>query len=201
MSEEPSYLKVEKVTDELPFKPAAFELGNDDFETLVSRLIAEEERRAEDIADTKFEETSTTATLYDGDRVRDDGEVLLLPEIPIQSVTSVTSDGETLDVDEDVRVRETHLRLLSSAPVNRWGDEVEVGWSYGHTELPRPARDAIIRLVRSRLERVKSDGLESESLPTGQSASYRPPEEILSAAAATIRGYRPDTYDGGMMVI
>lgn len=67
--------------------------------------------------------------------------------------------------------------------------------------VPGPVKHGIARLVRSRLEQIKSDGIESESLPSGQSATYRPPEEVRRGVRSAVRKYRPEDDNSGAMVI
>ena len=210
MSTDPErYLSVSDLRDELPFSPEkAFGIddtetdadGNTDWDNLLERLLDEESDRVERFDGTLFVETETSETLYgDEDTVDDD---LLLPDRPVTDVVSVDADGEALEVGTDVRVRETHVELLDAAPIYSWPDgAIEVTWTYGYSEVPGDVRDAIVRLVRSRLERIQSDGLESESLPTGQSASYRPPEDVIRGAKETVSQYRPPSYFSGAMVI
>lgn len=167
---------------------------------MLKRLLDEESGRVEGFVGTVFEETETNTTLYGNEDVVDDD--LLLPDRPVVDVASIDADGTTLEAGADVRVRETHLELRDGAPIREWPDgPVEVEYSYGYDSAPGAVRDAIVRLVRSRLERIKSDGLESESLPTGQSASYRPPEEVMAAAAAAVEEHHPPSYFGGAQVI
>ncbi|QCW03566.1 DUF1302 domain-containing protein [Natrinema pallidum] len=202
------YLSVGDLEDELPFSPSAFDVdntetnadGNTDWDNLLQRLLDEESDRIEQMASTLFVQTETSATLYgDEDTVGDD---LPLPDRPVVDVASIGVDGDPLEVGTDVRVRETHVELLDDAAIYSWPDgPIEVTWTYGYDAVPGDVRDGLVRLVRSRLERIQSDGLESEGLPTGQSASYRPPEEIVAAVADDVGGYSPPSYFGGTMVI
>lgn len=77
-------------------------------------------------------------------------------------------------------------------------------WGGPHTsgtdDVPGPIRDGVIRLVRSRLERIQSDGLAQETLPTGQSASYRPPEDVRADVQRIARQHRDDSDIGAWVV-
>lgn len=200
------YLSVDDVRLELGFRPAAFEQlleGLDaSFDDLVRKAIGDESDRleSETFADTRFEITTATATVYSSDAAA--GSDLLVPDRPLDSLVSI----ELVDEDEqleptDVRVRETHLELKDSAPIDDWSGEISLEYEYGHDGMPGELRDALIRLVRSKLQRIKADGVESDSLPSGQSVSYRPPEDVVTQAQKTARKYRPDSYGSGAMVI
>jgi hypothetical protein len=210
MSDPERYLNVATLEDEIAYRPEALgvddEVGDgedvSDWEQLLQRFLDEESDRIEgpNYADTRFVPTTTTATLY-GDTAAV-GDDLLLRERPVRSVTSIDADGTALDVDTDVRVRETHVQLLEAAPLTSWPDgPITVEWEYGYEEPPGEVIDALVRLVRSRLDRIQTDGLESESLPSGQSASFRPPEEIRADVRRTVAQYEPDSYHSGAMVI
>ena len=183
-----------------------------EFLELVDRLVDEESSRIEsaDFADTTFVPTETTQ-LVDADEAVE-GDDLVLGRTPLVSVASIDflddDDADPVDVDSDIRVHETHVQLLdedadgNDVDLNRWPDGwYEVEYTYGYDEVPGPVVDAIVRLVRSRLARIDADGVDSETLPTGQSVSYRPPERLLASVSRTMQRYRPPTYDSGAMVI
>lgn len=203
-----SYLPLAELKRELPFSSDAFDVddetedgnGMTEWDRLLERLLDQEADRIDRYAETRFVETETSATLY-GDEAAD-GDDLPLPNRPVVSVTSIDADGTALDVATDVRVRETHVELLDDAPISNWpSGPIAITWTYGYSSVPGPVQDGLVRLVRSRLDRIQSDGLKSESLPSGQSASYRPPEEVLTTVAWTVAEYRPDSYGSGTMVI
>lgn len=56
---------------------------------------------------------------------------------------------------------------------------------------PGPVKDGIIRLVRSRLDRIQSDGVESESTTSGHSTTFKPSAEIMEQVAAAVGEFRP----------
>lgn len=58
-------------------------------------------------------------------------------------------------------------------------------------EVPGPIKDGVVRLVRSRLDRIQADGIESESISSGQSTSFRPAAEIRQDVRSTVAEYRP----------
>lgn len=69
---------------------------------------------------------------------------------------------------------------------------------------PGPVKDGIIRLVRSRLDRIQSDGIASESTTSGHSSTFRPSAEIMEQVASAVGEYRPsgdsDTSYGAWVV-
>ena len=62
-------------------------------------------------------------------------------------------------------------------------------------DVPGPVKDGVIRLVRSRLDRIKTDGLETESLSDGSSYGYRPPEAVRADVRSAVAKYREDGED------
>ena len=83
-------------------------------------------------------------------------------------------------------------RLLDEESERVEGDDY-VGRTWDDAaDVPGPVKHGIIRLVRSRLEQIKSDGLDSESGPTGQSVTYRPPEAVRRDVQSMVAKYRED---------
>lgn len=200
------YLTVDELRREVGFRAEAFEpfldSTDDSFEDLLKQILADETDRIEstDYAGTSFEERETSATLFADSHVV--GSDLRLPSRPVVDVESIDTLGEEdLDLENDVVVRETHIVLLDDADLLEWPARVDVEWTYGYDEVPGEIRDAIVRLCRSRLQRIKSDGVESESYPSGQSITYRPPDEVRAAILSTARKYRAPSYGTGAMVI
>lgn len=211
-----SILEPEAVERELPFSSQAFgfdETATDgdasEWDKLLEDLVKEESERIWgwlhiDDVETAFEETTAEATLDGNGR-----DELSLPKRPIRDVSSVVvyKDGRDYDLEigTEVIAEETHLALIPrEAPIRNFPDgrrTVDVEWTYGNEGVPGDVKDGLVRLVRSRLERIQSDGLESESVPTGQSASYRPPEEIIDAVKRSVIKHRPPEYGSGAMVI
>lgn len=214
MTEDPErYLTVDRLRRELATTPAAHGLddvetdadGLTEYERTLEEYLDEESARIEgdEYADTAFVETMTTSTVFEAEAAH--GKDLELPNKPIVDVSAidVLDSDETVAVDE-VRVRETHLELLDTADVYSWPrGAIEVTYTYGYDAVPGPVLEALVRLVRSRLEARTTDGVESESLANGQSFTYRPAESIRSAVQATVSQYRPDSYgsSGGAMLI
>ena len=68
-------------------------------------------------------------------------------------------------------------------------------------DVPGPVFDGIVRLVRSRLQRIKADGVESESTVSGQSLSYRPPEAVRADVQSAVSKYREDDEESGAWLV
>jgi hypothetical protein len=209
------YLTVERLRRELATTPEARLLNDEEedadgmteYDRVLKEYLDEESARieGEEYADARFVETTSTSTVFESEAVDGNGKDLVLPNRPLVDVTSIDllDSDATITVD-DVRVRETHLAILDSADVYSWPrGAIEVTYTHGYDEVPGPVVDALVRLVRSRLERRTTDGVESESVPSGQSATYRPPEAIISSVQSTVSQYRPDSYgsSGGAMLI
>ena len=62
-------------------------------------------------------------------------------------------------------------------------------------DVPAVVKHGVIRLVRSRLEQIHSDGLSSESGPAGQSLDYRPPAHVRQDVQSMVSKYREPTDD------
>lgn len=58
-------------------------------------------------------------------------------------------------------------------------------------DAPVEVRDGVIRLVRSRLQRIQTDGIGNDQIVGAGSASYRPPEEILDSVREQVAPFRP----------
>lgn len=103
-----------------------------------------------------------------------------------------------------LQVDQTEWEKLLRRLLDEESERVESGAYAGRTwagdDVPGPIRDGVIRLVRSRLERIQSDGLSQETLPTGQSATYRPPEHVKADVQRVARQYRDDRDIGAWMV-
>lgn len=205
------YLTVDELRAEVAVRPEAYGLddsatddnGDTEFDRRLKEWLDDESERIESAkyAGTRFVQTSTTVTVY-GDEAAV-GDDLPLPERPIVDVTSIDADGTALEPGVDVEIRETHLVLLDDAPIFSWPDgSIEVTYTYGFDSVPGPVRDGLVRLVRSRLERIMGDGVTSESVPSGQNTTYRPPEQIRADVRASVATYRPETYgsDGAMVI-
>ena len=193
------YLSVDALEDELGFDGDTFDVDN--WPDLLERLLDEESERIEsqDFADTAFVEIETTERVYGGVV---DGTDLLLGNRPVVDVSSIELPNvdETVEPD-DVWAATTHLELLGDADFDAWPELVSVEYTYGLDHVPGPVRDALVRLVRARLERIRADGVESEAMPSGQSVTYRPSADILDEVRDDLEEYRPGGYFGGTIVI
>lgn len=92
---------------------------------------------------------------------------------------------------------DTLLTRLLDEESERIESDVFAGRTWGldsspdDAAVPGPVKDGVVRLVRSRLDRIQADGVESESLSSGQSASFRPAAEIRRDVRQTVSEYRP----------
>jgi len=206
------YLTVEELREELGRSPRTVGLDPEDpddvaeYEDLLERLLDEESERLEgpDFAGTTFVERGVEETLFSAEAVRGSGRDLVPSSRPIASLESVEPLDADVSIDvADVRVRETHLELLEDADVVEWPTgAIEVEYTAGFDSVPGPIVDGLVRLVRSRIDRRSSDGVESESVPSGQSVQYRPASDVRRDVRSTASKYRPDSYGGsGAMVI
>lgn len=203
------YVDIETIERELPFEP--FDLGVDDSETDADgntawdNLLIDARDGAEDRVNTW---TGTTFELLDETVQTErpahvDDRDLPLENTPIDGVTSITVDGTDLPTG-DVIVHDTHLELAASADFDEWPTDrrsVEVSFTYGYQDPPQVVVDAVVRLARARLDRVQSDGLESESPGDGSSVNYRLPAELQRDVRATVREATAPTYGGGAMYV
>lgn len=203
------YVDVETIERELPFEP--FDLGVDDETTdadgntawdyLLMDVRDGAEARINAWTGTTFELVEETVETERPGHVPD--RDLPLEATPIESVTSVTVEGETLAI-ADVIIHDTHLELDASADRDAWPTDrrsVEVTFTYGYQDPPQAVVDAVVRLARARLDRVQSDGLESESPGDGSSVNYRAPAELQRDVRATIQDVTAPSYGGGAMYV
>lgn len=207
-----TYVMPEEFERELPFGAADFRIddeadlgsGNTAWDLVLTRAIDAAERLIEDWLDTKFELTTVTMSLSRPEHV--DSDELPLPNLPIDSVDSVSTEDEgALTEGDDYHVLETHLRIEEdSSVISSWPtgfQEIDVTWDYGYDGAPEPVREGIIRLARNAVEQISTDGLESESTGDGASYSYRPPAQLKAEVLAMVREYEAPSYYGGAMVI
>ena len=71
----------------------------------------------------------------------------------------------------------------------RW--EVTEDWDGTVETVPGPIKNGVVRLVRSRLNTIRADGVESEAAPTGQSVTYRHPNEVRRDVQSMVAKFRP----------
>lgn len=204
-----TYVSGEDLKRELPFGAADFGIddttedadGNTNWDNLLADLQGRETEWLEDQLGTTFQLTTATESL--SRPAHADARHLPLPKRPIADVNSVTIDGDTLS-GGNYAVEDTHLVLLDGASRRKWPTDygaVDVEWTYGYDGAPGPVRDAIVQLVRNALERIKTDGLETEATGDGASYSYRLPADVRAAAKATASEYEAPSYYGGAGVL
>lgn len=201
MTDPERYVSTSELEEHIPFTAESLGIGADEWDAELSKALGAAADDVEDWTDTRFELTDASATLSRPCGVTE--YELPLPKRPIESVTSVEIDDETLAESEYV-IHETHLELEPEADTKRWPTtrrSVSVEWNYGYGTVPGRVRDVIIRLARAALDRIKTDGLESEALGDGTSYSYRAPSEIRREAQAQVSEYKAPSYYGGAQVI
>lgn len=196
------------VRDELAFGAEAVGMTDTKFEALLTQLIDRETDRVINEIDVVLGTETVTDRLARPTHV--DEHDLPLPKRPVQSVKSVSIDtdrvsGEDVDLEVDVIVEETHLELDPSADRTRWPTDrrsITVEWTHGYPEdeIPTPIRGAIIGLVRSTLQEMEADGVESESV-AGDSVSYEPREDVVARHLHRAKEFDAPDYYGGAMVI
>lgn len=90
------------------------------------------------------------------------GTIALLPELPVEAVTSVTDDTGTLVVDTDYEVREGGvLRRL----VGTWRYDLTVVYTHGYATIPNDIKGVTLQLAESWHGHGGRD-VESEALGT-----------------------------------
>lgn len=198
---------VRDVQDELSVSPDALGLSDSAFDALVDRLIQRERERVADAIEVDLGTTTTTETLSRPAHV--DGPYLPLPERPVQSVESVALDTDRVgrpSVDTaEYAVEDSHLELLPFADRGEWPTvrrSVTVTWTHGYPEsdTPTPVVGAIIGLVRQTILEIESDGISNESID-GQSADYRPPDEVVAQHIDRANQFDEPTFYGGSNIV
>jgi len=205
------YLNAEELQRELPFGPYDLQIddettdaaGNTDWDNLLLDVLGRESDRVDEWASTTFVTETSTEELARPEHVprRD----LPLPARPIHSVATISVDDEgELTQGDDFAVEPTHLVLLEDADISAWPTDyrsIEAEWTHGHDAVPGEVADALVRLCRNAIERIKTDGLESESTGDGASYSYRLPSDVKAEAASAIGAHEAPSYYGGAAVI
>jgi len=196
------YVSTGELKTELPFGPGDFPVQDDTaFDAVMGRGLDAASGFVEEWAETVYASESTTATLSRPASAREHD--LPLPRTPIQSVASVTVDGDPVDATDYV-VHDTHLELATadSGPAPLGGEwptdrrSIAVKWTYGFTEVPAPVHEVIVRLARNRLEQIETDGIATE-----ESWTYRPPEQLKRECQAMVREFAAPEYHTGAMVV
>lgn len=196
------YVTQEQVERELPFDHQDFALidGDAEFEQLlmgrtspdnqIVGLMETASRRLEDYAETLWLEHQVTETLQRPGWA-DDSD-LPLTYRPIVSVSSVTVNDEAVAAS-DYWVEDTHLRRKEDSwPTTH--RSIDVTYTYGHSEVPPDVTRGVVRLVRSMLDSIETDGVESlgDLDPT-------PPSEVQRDVLGNIS--KAPSYIGGASVI
>lgn len=198
------YIELAELKREIPFSAADFDMTEAEFDALLQGdastdgLMERASQRIESWADTQWFTSQITETTERPEYAP--GRELPLNERPVQSVASVTVDGDALDASRYV-VEDTFLRLTGDKRPRKWPDNyrsVEVTYTHGFETVPEAVTGAVIRLVRNALDQVQSDGLTNESVGD-MSFTYRPPSDIKREVQAEL----PDTpsYHGGVNTI
>lgn len=202
MTEHNRYIEQSDVEAELPFDNRSFGLDDTEWNDVIQRHMGAASDDIEKWTDTVFNTATVTSSVSRPHAV--DKYDLPLPERPVQSVTSVDINGDQLTEGTDYTVHETHLELLPDSSFGSWPTSrrsVTVEWTYGFAEAPPAIQAAVIRLVRSSLDQIKTDGLGNESLPDGASYGYRPPADIRREVRSEVSEYSAPSYSGGTIVV
>jgi hypothetical protein len=205
------YLAIQELERELPYSALEFGMherndsdelvASPEWQTLLETVLGRESDRIEDWAGTVYSPQTATATAERPDHIPP--RELPLPKRPVQSVQSVTVNGDELAA-ADYHAEDTHLVLLESADLRRWPTSyrsITVEWTYGFDTVPGSVEDALVRLCRHAIERVDVDGLISESTGDGASYDYRLPAEIVAEARAAVAEHGAPSYYSGAGVI
>lgn len=202
------YVTTAQVQRELPFDANDFHLLDDagftvllEGDTNTEGLLERESRRLEDWASTTWTTQQSTEALARPEHVSK--LELPLPHRPIESVSSVTVNGDAL-AEADYHVLDTYLRVADdSTAIDAWPtafQSVEVTWTHGFTEVPPEVVGGLIRLIRNALEQIETDGLSSESIGSA-SYSYRVPAAIKREVMAEVSPYAAPSYYGGVSLV
>ena len=197
-----------EVRDELAFDASAFvNLDSDGFDALLQRLI---ERETERVADALDVTVGVEATTEVTSRPRSVAEHLLpLSDRPVQAVTDVTIDTDRVAgggvADDGFVVHETHLELLPAADRARWPTDrrsVTVEYDHGVAEddVPEVVRGAVIGLVRSALQEIEADGLNSESID-GHNVNYELGDEVVGRHLNRARRFDEPEFYGATQIV
>lgn len=209
-------IEARDVRDELAFDETALGIDADAFDELLEGaaddenddgLIGRETERVEKIIDVSLGTETVEKMLSRASHV-DDWD-LPLPYRPVQAVESIDIDTDRVSGSsvstEDVIVHETHLELAPGADRRSWPTQrraVTVEWTHGcpDDEIPEPIRGAIIGLVRTALQEIEADGIESESI-AGDSVTYELRDDVVARHLTRAATFEAPSYYGGTAVI
>lgn len=98
------------------------------------------------------------------------------------------NDFPNVDGQSDWEQLLTRALKAESERVAQYANEVDTvnEWRPANATVPFVVQEAVIRLARARIARIREDGISNESLPSGASYNYRPPEEIRSEVKASL---------------
>ena len=196
------YMTQSDLERELSFDRYDLRVDATPWDNLLQSILDRESSRLEDWCETVFETTSVTDTIERKEWHPTDE--LPLPKLPINSVTSVSTEDEgALTESTDFHIYDTYLKIEpDSTTIGAWPTDlrsVDVTWDYGYDGLPTVLEDALVRLCRNAIERTQTDGLIDESTGDGVSLTYRQPADLLTEVGRQVVRYRP-SYQGGAMV-
>jgi hypothetical protein len=198
MADPERYVTDTEAKAELPFDEHDFPLQNSEqFSNALERALGAASDMVEAWGGTRYQPTDAETTFARPTHV--DGHDLPLPKRPVQSVTSVEADGQTLTEGEDYVVHETHLELLDDAAIRTWPTgrrSITVSWSFGYEDVPAPVEKAIIRLARNALDQIETDGVRTEG-----SWTFVHPRDLKAECAAMVADYDAPSYYGGAGVL
>jgi hypothetical protein len=115
--------------------------------TLISDVIEAYCRR-------KFVEDSWTQTFYKEDLKAN--KRLTLFHFPISGVTSIDIDGESLDVNTDIKIHKPTGIITRKDGGVFYGDEIEVVYDAGYDPVPTPILEVLDSLVSERYNKKLS---------------------------------------------
>lgn len=195
------YVTASDLQNELPFDDADLPMQDaTQFDSALNRALESASDAVEQWGETVYQTTTATESLDRPAHVPESD--LPMPRRPVQSVQSVDVDGTALTEGDDYVVESTHLSLVAdpASGVDEWPTDqqsVTVEWTHGFSELPGPVEEAIIRLARSSLDQIETDGYSADE----DGWQIRPPAAIKSECAAMVDDYSaPSYYTGAMMV-
>lgn len=118
--------------------------------------------------------------------------------MPFPYVETSAFEQELQFSPADVGLAESEWNATLSRALKTASERVEgytdanTDWRADGDTVPFVVQEAVIRLARHRIARIKEDGLESESLASGVSYNYRPPADLRDEVKADLieAGYR-----------
>jgi hypothetical protein len=138
------------------------ETSDTEFDSLLTRQITASSRQIEIYCNRAFDIQSYSET-YDGTA----SDLLFLKQTPIQSVTSLSIDDESLGADE-FKIYDDYLRLVSGLfTVGKLN--VAVQYTAGHYDSqsaspPSDVEDACVQLVAFKFNLRSAEGLEARRI-------------------------------------